>query len=109
MTGVACLEDGCWNFASAGVGSLALPARASQTNLHMEPGQAGLCTGQIRKKPTNEKLPMTLTRREFVKKSSLTLAFSLAGGVTLLLVLLTVSYQAIRIALVNPVKILRSE
>ena len=37
------------------------------------------------------------------------LAFSLAGAVTLLLVLITVSYQAIRIALVNPVKILRSE
>lgn len=37
------------------------------------------------------------------------LAFSLAGGVTLLLVFITVSYQAIRIALVNPVKILRSE
>jgi len=37
------------------------------------------------------------------------LAFSLAGGVTLLLVFITVSYQALRIALVNPVKILRSE
>lgn len=35
--------------------------------------------------------------------------FALAGTVTLLLVLITVSYQAIRIALVNPVKILRSE
>lgn len=37
------------------------------------------------------------------------LAFALAGAVTLSLVLITVSYQAIRIALVNPVKILRSE
>lgn len=36
-------------------------------------------------------------------------AFALAGSVTLVLVLITVSYQAIRVALVNPVKILRSE
>ena len=37
------------------------------------------------------------------------LAFALAGAVTLLLVLITVSYQAIRVASVNPVKTLRSE
>jgi len=37
------------------------------------------------------------------------MAFIVAGSVTLALVLLTVSYQAIRVALVNPVKILRSE
>ena len=37
------------------------------------------------------------------------MAFALAGGLTLLLVLITVSYQAVRVALVNPVKILRSE
>ncbi|MCE7993737.1 MAG: FtsX-like permease family protein [Roseivirga sp.] len=36
-------------------------------------------------------------------------AFALAGTATLLLVLITVSYQAIRVALVNPVKTLRSE
>lgn len=36
-------------------------------------------------------------------------AFVLAGSVTLALVFFTVSYQAIRVALVNPVKTLRSE
>ncbi len=36
-------------------------------------------------------------------------AFVLAGSATLLLVLITVSYQAIRVAMVNPVKTLRSE
>ncbi|GAB5526455.1 MAG: ABC transporter permease [Roseivirga sp.] len=37
------------------------------------------------------------------------MAFVLAGAVTLLLVLITVSYQAVRVAMVNPVKVLRSE
>lgn len=36
-------------------------------------------------------------------------AFLLAGIITLVLVLITVSYQVIRVALVNPVKTLRSE
>ena len=37
------------------------------------------------------------------------MAFLLAGGVTLVLVFITVSYQALKIALMNPVKVLRSE
>jgi len=35
--------------------------------------------------------------------------FALAGGATLLIALLTVNFQAIRAALVNPVQSLRSE
>lgn len=37
------------------------------------------------------------------------LSFLIAGGLTALLVLVTVSYQALKIARVNPVKVLRSE
>lgn len=38
-----------------------------------------------------------------------TLSFAIAGVLTVLLVLITVSYQALKIATINPVKVLRSE
>ena len=53
---------------------------------------------------------MQLWLQDFVYKTAMSWwIFALAGGITLLIAMLTVSFQAIKAAIANPVKSLRTE